>query len=126
MRAGHVWIMPDISTKATIVILAPFEPSNDFLYFFFGQLMIKGSQTGQRPIAACDFKMFSQVLSNGMEVFTVFETECVFEMLLSVEGRDLRLVLHKVMIWKILIYEEFLRCKSEVYDDTIISKSMKS
>lgn len=59
MRAGNVRIMPDISTEATIGILALFKPDDNFLYFLFGKLMIESSQTGQRPIATCDFQMFS-------------------------------------------------------------------
>ncbi len=59
MRTGHMRIMPDISTEATIGILALFEPGDNFLYFWFGELMIESSQTGQRPIATCNFKMFS-------------------------------------------------------------------
>lgn len=59
MRAGHVRIMPEISAEATIGILTVFKPEDNFLYFRLGELMIESSETGQRPIATCDFKMFS-------------------------------------------------------------------
>ena len=100
MCTGHMRIMSNITTKTAISILTPFEPSDDFLYFLFGQFMIKCGKTGQRPIPTSDFKMFSQVLSDRMEVFTILQSEGVFEVFLSVEGWSLFFSLHEVFIFE--------------------------
>jgi hypothetical protein len=86
--------MSDVATKASIGVLTFFEPSDDFLDFLFGQLIIESGKTGEGPVSTGDFEMLGKVLSDRVEVFAVLEAEGVFEVLLSVEGRRMFLLLH--------------------------------
>lgn len=85
MSAGHVGIMANISSEASIFILAQFDPGDNLLYFGLWDMLLEGGEAGERPISSCHFKMFGIVFSDGVEIFTIFQREDVLGMGLSVE-----------------------------------------
>lgn len=85
MRASHMRIMPNISAKSAILILAALQPSNDLFSFLMAYRLLKCGKTGKGPIPSCNFKMFSEILANRIEIFTVVQSQQILRMFLLIK-----------------------------------------
>lgn len=83
--------MTDVSSKATILILAFAEPANDLFCFFGGERMLHGRESGEGPVRACDLQMLSEVFADREEIFAVLESQQIVEMLVPIKFDGLTL-----------------------------------
>ena len=58
--------MSYIATEPSVCILASAEPLDYLLYFLFGKTALERGDAVQRPIAACDLKMLSEIFADGI------------------------------------------------------------
>lgn len=71
MSASEMRIMANIAAKATILVLAILKPRYNLLCFLMANRLLKGSETGKRPVTSGYFKMFGKILTNRIKILAV-------------------------------------------------------
>jgi hypothetical protein len=62
--AGDVGIVAYVASKASVCVLADFEPRDDLVLLAFGEGLLEGGETGEGPVCACDFEVFGEVFTD--------------------------------------------------------------
>ena len=63
--------MAGVASETTVLILAGDQPGDDFGLFLGREGMLEGGECGEGPVTSCYFQVFSQVLTDGVEIFAV-------------------------------------------------------